>query len=239
MSAARARKPRQPEAPADEFRLLLATTRPAVHDFFAGLSRQARSFVVVQTDVSVTALDQHEEEVGRATTAAVDVGVDPTAGVELCHELQRRRPDLPVTAILCCSQAVTPWTMRALIGAGISSVVDLQASSEEALRALRSVARGGAVLHLQSIAGHGGLRNVLAGSDRKSRTQMELLELVACGLPDHEIGRRLHLSPHTVKHHIENLRGEIGVRNRIELAAWAGRNGFYRSGGSQLSRVGA
>ena len=51
---------------------------------------------------------------------------------------------------------------------------------------------------------------------------------MAAGLPDHEIGRRLHLSPHTVKHHIEQLRGELGARNRIELAAWAGRHGFYR-----------
>jgi len=30
-----------------------------------------------------------------------------------------------------------------------------------------------------------------------------------------------------VKHRIEQLRNELGVRNRTELAAWAGRNGFY------------
>src|SRR2546426_849033 len=54
------------------------------------------------------------------------------------------------------------------------------------------------------------------------------------GLPDYEIGARLHLSPHTVKHHIEALRDEVGARNRIELAAWAGQNGFYAPGSSDI-----
>jgi DNA-binding NarL/FixJ family response regulator len=30
-----------------------------------------------------------------------------------------------------------------------------------------------------------------------------------------------------VKHHVDQLRRDVGVRNRTELAAWAGRNGFY------------
>jgi hypothetical protein len=41
---------------------------------------------------------------------------------------------------------------------------------------------------------------------------------------------QLHLSPHTVKHHIDQVRRELRVRNRTELAAWAGRNGFYVRG---------
>ena len=234
---------------ADEFRLLLATTRPAVHEFFDGLRRHA-SLTVDRIDVAVDALAEHEEELAHATIAAVDVGLDPPSGVEVCQELQRRRQDLPVSAILCCSQSVTPWTMRALIGAGISSVLDLQTPSAEALRALRSVARGGAVLHLQSFAGRRDLRDILTGGDLKSGAHIELLGLVAQGFPDHEIGRRLHLSPHTVKHHIEDLRAQVRARNRIELAAWAGRNGFYppeprgagelrmSRGGSARSRTG-
>ena len=68
---------------------------------------------------------------------------------------------------------------------------------------------------------------VFAGRPERRELQLQLLELVALGLPDHEIGRRLHLSPHTVKHQIEDLRTALRVRNRTELAAWAGKNGFY------------
>jgi DNA-binding NarL/FixJ family response regulator len=71
------------------------------------------------------------------------------------------------------------------------------------------------------------LREILSAGEPSSMARVELLQLVARGLPDHEIGRRLHMSPHTVKHHIEDLRDGLGARNRIELAAWAGRNGLY------------
>jgi DNA-binding NarL/FixJ family response regulator len=62
-----------------------------------------------------------------------------------------------------------------------------------------------------------------------TRTSARILDLLVHGLSDQEIGKQLHLSPHTVKHHIDRLRGEVGARNRIELAAWAGRQGFYRA----------
>lgn len=215
-------------SPASAFRLLLATSRPAVHSFFASVAREASSpFVVTRIQVSVEALDHHADDLASATTAAVDVGLEPAAAVELCKVLRERRPDLPVSALACCPHSITPWNLRALIGAGVSSVLDLQATSDEALRTLHRVARGGAVLHLQPLDDRRGLRDILAGGEPKSRTEIALLELVARGLPDHEIGRRLHLSPHTVKHHIESLRKSVAVRNRIELAAWAGRNGFY------------
>jgi DNA-binding NarL/FixJ family response regulator len=211
-----------------EFHLLLATSRPAVHSFFVDLRRHASwPFVVARIPVDVDALGRHEDHLASATTAAVDVGLDQAGAIELCQELHRRRPDLPVAALACCPHSLTPWNFRALIAAGVSSVLDLQATSDEALRALQNVAGGGTVVHLQSLGGRRGLRDILSGGELKSRTQIELLELVARGLPDHEIGRRLHLSPHTVKHHIENVRNAVGVRNRTELAAWAGRNGFY------------
>jgi DNA-binding CsgD family transcriptional regulator len=71
------------------------------------------------------------------------------------------------------------------------------------------------------------LRDMFARDDPRTDLDLRMLELLAFGLPDHEIGRRLYLSPHTIKHHVEHLRWELGLRNRIELAAWAGRHGFY------------
>jgi DNA-binding NarL/FixJ family response regulator len=56
---------------------------------------------------------------------------------------------------------------------------------------------------------------------------LEVIALVAHGLSDREIGARLHLSRHTVHHKIERLRDDLGLKNRIELAAWAGRHGLY------------
>jgi DNA-binding NarL/FixJ family response regulator len=174
------------------------------------------------------ALAHHGEHVARATAAVVDVALDPPAATELCRGLHAHRPGLPVLALVCCPHSVTPWDLRELLDAGIAGLLDLRARADDARRALESAARGETVLHLQ--LARGGkmlLQDALGGGTPRGAAQLALLELVARGLPDREIGTILHLSPHTVKHQIDQLRRELGVRNRTELAAWAGRHGFY------------
>lgn len=61
-----------------------------------------------------------------------------------------------------------------------------------------------------------------------SRREVTLVALVARGLSNNEIARLMHLSSHTIKHSVERLSQKLGVRNRVELAAWAGSNRHYR-----------
>jgi DNA-binding NarL/FixJ family response regulator len=207
------------EAPAaTQPNLLLETSRPAVRTFFEGLG-----FPIAPAP-------------GEADVAVIDASLDPRTAVELCRELREREPALPVAALVCCPHALTPWDLGALLDAGVGGVLDLRAQADEARRAILDVAGGGAVFHLQLPRGSGRLLDDVFGASRILRqTQVPLLELVARGLSDHELGRRLHLSPHTIKHHIEQLRRDVGARNRTELAAWAGRHGFYEPDGSEAA----
>src|SRR5436190_2516589 len=220
--------------------LLLVTNRPAVRVFLENLGQSATPpFVVRPVPASLDALAAHSEHVATAMAAVVDATPDPVATIQICQELRTRRPSLPLAALLCCPHSVTPWHLRTLIAAGVSNLLDLQATAEEVLRVLQSVARGNVVLHVQLTNGHGALLEDIAagkelngetGSGRlPTRTSAQILELLVHGLSDQEIGDQLHLSPHTIKHHIDRLRGELGARNRIELAACAGRQGFYRA----------
>ena len=222
--------PRYRRPSSEPFHLLLITSRPPVHAFFAGLGRRSASaYALTQLPMEPDAVAESEDDLEGASAAVVDAGLDAAAAILVCQELHRRQPRLPMAALVCCAHSITPWNLRSLIATGVSSVIDLEATADEAAAVLRSVADGGSVLRLQPHRGHKALlRDILVSSGPRTEAQLELLEFVACGLPDHEIGRRLHLSPHTVKHQIEQLRGELGARNRIELAAWAGRHGFYR-----------
>ena len=213
-------------------RLLLATSRPLVASLIDGLGRRyGRAYAVESVPLDLdAALAQMDAGTG-LSAALVDAGVDAPAAVEVADALHRRDPMLPLAALVCCPQSITPLSLRALISAGVSSIVDLEGTPEEALRALRSIVHGGSVLHLRPRPGQQGLlRELLSSPGPRNDMQVELLELVTAGLPDHEIGRRLHISPHTVKHHVEQLRAQVGARNRIELAAWAGGHGFYVRG---------
>lgn len=203
--------------------ILVASDRPPVHDFLAQMGLAA-----VPVSVALAGFDLDGLEPEELSVAVLDFALDPTTALRTCELLRERWPELPIAAVVCCPHSITPQNVRALAAAGVASMLDLQMTSPEMRRAVEAAARGASVLHL-SFGGRrrATLHDIISGRRLRSETDARLLELVALGLPDREIGLRLHLSPHTVKKHIEQLRDEVGARNRIELAAWAGRQGLY------------
>jgi DNA-binding CsgD family transcriptional regulator len=58
----------------------------------------------------------------------------------------------------------------------------------------------------------------LAGDVGISDREKEIIRLVALGLDNREIGRRLFISPKTVKNHMTSIYAKTGARNRVQLA---------------------
>jgi DNA-binding NarL/FixJ family response regulator len=54
-----------------------------------------------------------------------------------------------------------------------------------------------------------------------SKREIEVLRLVTAGLSNREIAEKLYLSPGTIKTHVHNICGKLGVRNRTEAASRA------------------
>jgi DNA-binding NarL/FixJ family response regulator len=67
--------------------------------------------------------------------------------------------------------------------------------------------------------------------------EKEVLELVASGLPNKVIARRLEISEKTVKAHLTKVFQRIGVSDRTQAALWAQRHGIGESavGGHETS----
>ncbi|MEV5712951.1 alpha/beta fold hydrolase [Amycolatopsis mediterranei] len=67
-----------------------------------------------------------------------------------------------------------------------------------------------------------------AGSPRHelSERELDVLRLVAHGLSDQEIARRLGISAHTAHRHVSNIRGKLGVSSRAAAAAHAATAGL-------------
>ena len=59
-----------------------------------------------------------------------------------------------------------------------------------------------------------------------SKRELEVLGLVAEGLTNHEIARRLVLSEHTVNRHVANILRKLGLPTRAAAASLAGRHGL-------------
>ena len=55
--------------------------------------------------------------------------------------------------------------------------------------------------------------------------EVEVLRLVAGGLANREVARRLVVSEATVKTHVNHLLAKLAVRDRAQLVAWAYQHG--------------
>ena len=62
--------------------------------------------------------------------------------------------------------------------------------------------------------------------DPLTRRELDVLRLVAEGLPNKAIADRLHISEHTVKFHLNALMGELGAQSRTEAVVRATRLGL-------------
>jgi len=65
-----------------------------------------------------------------------------------------------------------------------------------------------------------------AGATALSEREGVVLEAVARGLSNREIGRQLWISEQTVKFHLRNLYRKLGVSSRTEAARYAYRTGL-------------
>jgi DNA-binding NarL/FixJ family response regulator len=64
------------------------------------------------------------------------------------------------------------------------------------------------------------------GKEALTAREHEVLTLVAVGLPNKAIARRLTISEKTVKAHLTRVFTVLGVRDRTSAALWAQRNGL-------------
>jgi len=208
-----------------EFRIALAADRPSVRLFFDALGGRRSSTVSTTTfDVRATAMMRASRAVMAASVAVIDASIDPDEALDVCEQLHVLHPGLRTGVLFCCPHAATPRSMRPFLDAGIGSFLDLQLSADETLVALRAIARGEDVMRLH--LNEDSSRALFGGNtedEQLSSDDLTLLRLVALGMTDHEIGDEMCLSHHTIKHRIERLRRRQHARNRIQLAAVAGR----------------
>ena len=64
------------------------------------------------------------------------------------------------------------------------------------------------------------------GQQRIASEVSRVLEAVADGMTNQEIGLILHISEHTVANHLKNIFAKIGVTNRVSAASYTLRKGL-------------
>ena len=156
-----------------------------------------------------------------ATVAVLDVRLGEGDGVELCRDLKSARPDLG--CLMLTSFADDDALFNAIL-AGASGYVLKQIRGAELVDAVRRVGRGESLLD-PTMTGRvlARLRRP-AEQDSKlsSLTEQErrILDLIAEGLTNRQIGERMHLAEKTVKNYVTNLLSKLGMERRTQAAVY-------------------
>ena len=65
---------------------------------------------------------------------------------------------------------------------------------------------------------------------RITRREREIAALIAEGLSNAELARRLTLTEGTIGNHVAHILRKLGLKSRTQIAVWAVERGLYRSG---------
>lgn len=154
--------------------------------------------------------------------AVLDVRLPDGNGVELCRDLLSLLPDLR------CLMLTSFDDDEALFGAimaGASGFVLKQVRGADLVSAVRSVAAGQSLLDPRSTAA---VMRRIADQQQEAEPLRELtdqeravLDLIAEGLTNRQIGERLFLAEKTVKNYVSHLLAKLGLEHRTQAAILA------------------
>jgi len=192
----------------EALRILVVDDHDVVHWGFRLLLNEQpwveRCFSARTGDAAVALARRHRPDV-----ALVDLFTGDQSGVDICANVREASPETQVLLISGAGQ-VSDQTARRAGAAGFVSK-DLDAS--DVVKAVRMVGLGMTVFTPGNEPAQLGL----------SAREREVLDLIAEGATNRQIGERLFLSPHTVKEHTSAVYRKLGVRNRAEAVQQAQR----------------
>ncbi len=201
-------------------RLLVADDHPVFLDGLRLLLDSTPGLEVVGAAADGSAL----LELARVTpcdVVVVDLDMPGVDGAAATRELLRTDPDL---AVLVLTMHDDDESVHRALRAGARGYVLKGAAHGAIVRAVQALAEGDTVLQ-----GTIGSRVVRAATEGRPSTafptlssrEVEVLELVARGLPNQDVADRLFLSVKTVQNRVSDLLAKTGSRTRAELVARA------------------
>lgn len=157
--------------------------------------------------------------------ALIDLSLRNHNGVRMVALLARETPDLKVIGM---GLNPTQADILEFVEAGASGFILKDATVEEFLGTIRSVARGQKILpptltgSLFSHVVEYALKQKKAGltrTVRMTKREREIIALIAQGLSNKQIAQRLNIATYTVKSHVHNIMEKLALHTRLQIAS--------------------
>ncbi|MCW2770114.1 MAG: DNA-binding response regulator [Aeromicrobium sp.] len=161
----------------------------------------------------------------RPDVAVLDARLPDGSGIEVCRAIRSSHPDIKVIILTSFDD---DEALFASIMAGAAGYVLKQVTGQDLIAAVHHVANGGSLLDPSVTAKvMDRLRDGAPGEPEELRSltaqERRILELVAEGLTNRQIGERLFLAEKTVKNYMSNVLAKLGLERRTQAAVFATR----------------
>jgi DNA-binding NarL/FixJ family response regulator len=205
------------------------TTRVFLMDDHEIVRRGLRELIDAEDDLEVVGEAGSAEEahhripVADPHVAVLDVRLPDGSGIEVCREIRSRSPEI---ACVMLTSFADDEAVYAAILAGAAGYLLKQIRGSDLIDGIRRVGRGESLLDpavttrvLERLR-HREENDELAVLTPQERN---ILDLIAEGLTNRQIGERMFLAEKTVKNYVSNVLSKLGMSRRAEAAAYAAR----------------
>ncbi|MCL4487606.1 MAG: response regulator transcription factor [Chloroflexi bacterium] len=195
-------------------RLVVVDDHPVVRHGLVAMLRYERDMQVVgEAENGVEAVQRVLELL--PDVVLLDLNLPKMSGIDVMRQVRAQQPQIRFLVLTTydTDEYITP-----ALEAGAQGYLLKDATPDELMRAVRSLAAGGAALEegvaarvLESIAEPGG--------DELSARELQVLRLLVAGASNKAIAAQLNLSENTIKTHLSHIFGKLHVQNRAEAVA--------------------
>lgn len=159
----------------------------------------------------------------------LDVGLRDQDSLRVAAALKKELPDAEIIVmdLIPVNEEIVEF-----VNAGVSGFVLKDATFDEFVATIRSVAAGEKVLPprmTESLFSQIAMQADGRGSEhvlddvRMTRREREVIDLIGEGLSNKEIAQRLNIATHTVKSHVRNVMEKLALHTRLQIAAYSHR----------------
>ena len=159
----------------------------------------------------------------------LDLGLRHDDSLRVAEKVKKELPDAKVILmdLLPIHEDIVEF-----VNAGVSGFIMKDATLDDLVNTIRSVAEGSHVLPAQmtatlfsQIARDAVTRGRPEALDsvRMTPRERQVINLIADGLSNNEIAERLFIATHTVKSHVRNVMEKLMLHTRLQIAAYAHR----------------
>ena len=218
--------PGEGNAAGEPIRVLIVDDHPVYRDGLRGLVERAPDLVLVgEAETGAEAVSLAAS--GRPAIVLMDLRMPEMTGIEATRQIVANDPTV---GVLIITMSEDDDSLFAAMRAGARGYIPKDADAGELLHAIRAAAVGEAIFGA-SIASRlmtffaGGAKTSAAFPELTER-EREILELIAAGRSNAEIGQRLGIAPKTVRNHVANVLNKLEVADRSQAIVRARQAGL-------------